>query len=142
MASSKDLKKRGQAWLTYGALLFVGILVGHAVPGSSATPDTVTGVVTKVTAGSATTALTFEVKPTGGKPTKYELRNPVSWQEQAGTTWKTTGVPPCLAAGAIGTASATPGTKPGRPITIGVISVPPVNGLQPQRDVVWVKCEG
>lgn len=139
----KKLKQRGQAWLTYGALLLLGILVGHFYPGNSATPRSVTGTVSQVVPGTATVGTTITLTPKGGKPAQFQLSDHTSWQIKPGN-WTTTGTPPCLSAGVVRTASSSPGGKQATAasITIGVVSVQSSNGVPPRNLVVWVQCQG
>ncbi len=138
MASTKNLAKRGQAWLTYGALLLLGILVGHAIPGNSATPNSVTGATSAASGG----ADTFKLAPKGAKATSYKLTNQTVWQVTPGA-WKS-GMPPCLAGDFVRTTSSSGAPKPAaassKQVTIGVISVPSVTGGGPLQLVVWVRC--
>ena len=125
MASTGNLRKRGRAWLTYAALLLVGILVGHAIPSNSATPKSVTGTITSVSAGSQNAAATFVLASGKAKPAKYILA--------------ASGMPPCLTAVSVGTASAAKGGRAVK-VTVGVISVPSFGDFPGGDYVVWVHC--
>jgi len=147
MASAKSLRKSGQVWLTYAALILLGILVGHAFPSGSVAPSAVSGTVSQVTPGATTGETTFWLAEKGKKPAQYQLTGSTSWQNQMGPDWKTNSMPSCLTSTAVRTASAAAGGKTAnaatqKPITIGVVTVQPSVGAKLVHLVFWVKCEG
>lgn len=125
-----DVTKRGRSWLIGAALIALGVLVGHLIPQSSATPRAETGTLTSVSRTGA--AVAFSFTPKGGSKASYQLESPTPWQDKAGA-WHKTGQPACLTP---------PFTKP-RQITIGVIAVQS-SGSAPANSnlVAWVKCQG
>lgn len=138
----KDLKKTGRTWLTAAALILVGILVGNAIPNDSATPTVVTGTISSVGPGSASTLATFMLTPKSGTGKRYVITDQTKWQDSKGG-WRQAGVPSCLAGLAAKTAS-TGSAKPGQATssaTIGVINVDAADGAPGASQlVVWVKC--
>jgi hypothetical protein len=128
-----DMAQRLQSWLIWAVLLVIGVLVGHALPDSSVSPDSEAGTITAVHGriGSPKASLDFKAK--GGKGTaSYALVDPTPWQATSGGKWHSGGQPSCLKPTS---------NKPAK-ATIGVVTVHGVGSAPGGSMVVWVECYG
>lgn len=130
-----DVTQRARTWLIGAVLVVAGIVVGQAIPQSTATPKAETGTVSTVTAVAAGTTFVFRPDTgtsTGtGTPQQLMLLNNTAWQIKPGD-WHTGGLPSCLS------------LKPhqSQHLMLGVVSVRGTGTLPDETMVVWVKCEG
>jgi hypothetical protein len=123
------MTQRLRGWLVGAVLIVVGVLVGYALPQSTASPKSEIGTVTKVNGvvGSTGSSLVFKVKGQQGT-ISYPMQDQVPWQDKSGGTWHSTSEPSCLV--------------PGAKVTLGVISVHAVGSAPGGPMVVWVECYG
>jgi hypothetical protein len=126
MAGFGELQARGRSWIISALLIAVGVGVGYALPQNTASPQSETGTVVKVTgqAGSAT-AVSFTPK----KGTKENLRFLPStpWQATPTAAWSRATSPSCLVDGDTA-------------ITLGVVNVHSVGAAPGYSVIAWVEC--
>jgi hypothetical protein len=128
MAKMSDVTQKARTWLIGAVLLVAGIVVGQAIPQSTATPKAESGAVSTVTA--VATGTTFVFRPDTGAPQHLVLLNNTFWQIKPGD-WHTGGLPSCMS------------LKPhqSQHLMLGVVSVKGTGTLPDETMVVWVKCE-
>lgn len=105
-------------------LVAAGFWAGRALPGSTATPRTVSGVVGTISADGEGFALRL---PGSRELTGYSLGSAL-WRDASGS-WNDGSHPSCMQ----------PGTK-GQHITIGVIDANPVGDRPGASVVIWLIC--
>jgi len=132
MAKVADMQQAARSWLTWGAILVLGVLVGHALPASSASPKSETGVATGITPGTSGSGSSFVFQTKGIAAQNLQLRDRTPWQAVPGGAWHSSGQPTCLVPG-----SATPSK-----VTLGLITVSPVGSAPGETIVAWVECGG
>jgi hypothetical protein len=128
-----EMAQRLRTWLIWAVLVVIGVLVGHALPDSSVSPDSEAGTITSVHGqiGSPKASLDFKVKGVKGTAS-YALVDPTPWQAASGGKWHAGGQPSCLKSGTVRPAKA----------TIGVVTVHGVGSAPGGSMVVWVECYG
>jgi hypothetical protein len=128
-----DMAQQLRTWLIWAVLVVIGVLVGHALPDSSVSPDSEAGTITAVHGQLGSPKASLEFKAKGAKTTtSYALVDPTPWQAASGGNWHGGGQPSCLQPTS---------TKPVK-ATIGVITVHGVGSAPGGPMVVWVECYG
>jgi hypothetical protein len=123
------MTQRFRGWLIGAVLVVVGVLVGYALPQSTASPKSELGTVMKVSGAVGVNGSTLMFKVKGQPaPVKYPTQDRIPWQAKSGGTWTHGDEPPCLV----------PGTK----VTLGVISVHQDGTAPGGAMIVWVECYG
>ena len=132
MADFSDLEfmQRGRRFLVGVVMLFLGGVVGFALPHSNASPSSQTGSVVSVGNAAPDAGLRFEFEPVKGAREKFVLQPATPWQKSPNGHWNYTGQPSCLVQGSV---TATPAT-------IGVVNTSGVGSAPGRSVVVWVEC--
>ena len=113
------------------ALLVLGVVLGYTWPRSSAWPNSETGTVLSVRAGSGGGPITFVFRPSNGTEQHFVLASPTPWQSAPpAAKWHASGRPGCV----------TPGSPEPVKATIGVIRIRSTSGAPGESVVVWIEC--
>lgn len=125
------MQQRVRTWLIGAVLIVAGVLVGYALPQSSASPKSEVGNVMSVhgSVASAGARIDFKTKGVTGL-VHYMLEDPTPWQAKPNGAWHNSGQPSCLI----------PDSNTPVRVTLGVISVTPVGSAPGHPMVVWVEC--
>jgi hypothetical protein len=125
------MQQRARSWFISAVLVVIGVIVGYLLPQNNVSPRSEVGKVVSVhgSIGGAKAGIYFKTKGVKGL-IRYALENPTPWQASPNAKWHFSGQPSCLK----------PGSRTPVKVTLGVITVKPVNSAPGSLMVVWIEC--
>ncbi len=125
------MQQRVRTWFISAVLVVIGVVVGYLLPQNNVSPKSEVGKVMSVhgSIGGVNAGIYFKTK--GVKElVRYPLVDPTPWQANPNAKWHYSGQPSCLK----------PGSRTPVDVTLGVITVKPVNSAPGSSMVVWIEC--